>query len=86
MIAVGLIVICGVTFLATIFCMGVLRGQVFYGGRFWDPDVFHDAMSGLKKDTDSASATLQPVAKAAVTGGRRASDRLYSVDLGVRSQ
>jgi len=84
MIAVGLIFIAGVTFLATIFCLGILRGQVFYGGRFWDQDVFLDAMGSIKKESDDSSSSMQATAKPAATGGRRASDRLYSVDLGVR--
>lgn len=34
---------------AAIFVIGMVRGQVFYGGRFWDRDVYETALRDVKR-------------------------------------
>lgn len=36
-----------VLYLGACFVLAALRGQVYYGGRFWDKDVYHNALQHL---------------------------------------
>lgn len=44
-LAVGAVLIgVFVVFAASMFVLGMVRGQVYYGGRFWDRDVYESAL------------------------------------------
>lgn len=34
---------------ASMFVLGMVRGQVFYGGRFWDSDVYEAGLRDVKE-------------------------------------
>ncbi|MBZ0304677.1 MAG: hypothetical protein K8I82_01295 [Anaerolineae bacterium] len=34
---------------ASMFVLGLVRGQVFYGGRFWDADVYEAGLRDVKE-------------------------------------
>lgn len=34
---------------ASMFVLGMVRGQIYYGGRFWDRDVYESALSEVKE-------------------------------------
>lgn len=36
---------------ASMFVLGMVRGQVFYGGRFWDSDVYEAGLRDVKEQT-----------------------------------
>ena len=36
---------------ASIFVLGMVRGQVFYGGRFWDADVYEAGLRDVKEQS-----------------------------------
>lgn len=40
-----------VLFAASMFVLGMVRGQVYYGGRFWDRDVYESALRDVKEQS-----------------------------------
>lgn len=36
---------------ASMFVLGMVRGQVYYGGKFWDRDVYESALRDVKEQS-----------------------------------